>query len=75
MDFINIDLDSLYISYVHGVAAMHADGDRVLALISLPRGTLIMIDGVQPMIVIDGGWLLDGTVFTSVFTLHDRLFN
>jgi hypothetical protein len=81
MDFINIPLDSLNIDsagyYRNGhpdIDLMSAGRDRVLALISLPPGTLIMIDEVQPMIVVDGGWLLDGTIYTSIFTLNDRLF-
>lgn len=80
MDFINIDLDSLNMGchYRNGhpdIDLMSAGRDRVLALISLPPGTLIMIDEVQPMIVVDGGWLLDGKVYTSIFTLSNRLFN
>lgn len=80
MDFINIPLDSLNMGshYRNGhpdIDLMSAGRDRVLALISLAPGTLIMIDEVQPMIVVDGGWLLDGKVYTSVFTLSNRLFN
>lgn len=80
MDFINIDLYSLHVGnfWRNGhpnVDLMIAGRDRVLALISLPPGTLIMIDEVQPMIVVDGGWLLDGTVYTSIFTLNERLFD
>ena len=58
----------------HNLSMLRANRDRVMALISGAPGTLIMIDGERPLVVIEGGWLLDGRVFKQWTTLANALF-
>lgn len=77
MRSVKMSLASFCIKAGHGAKfdwrKLVTERDRVKAKISLAPGTLIMIDGVQPMVVLESGWLLDGEVFTSTVALHNRL--
>ena len=82
MDFITVTLDSLNMNIPsaargnggHDLSLLRANRDRVMAQISHAPGTLIMIDGERPMIVLESGWLLDGRVFDKWTTLANWLF-